>query len=78
MNGALLFDPRLLRSSFSRPKTRQIVGDAEKVGTLQALQQKAAQQGGWSDAQLADAFAQLGLTVFAGYFLNYAQTEPDV
>jgi hypothetical protein len=39
---------------------------------------KAAQQGGWSDAQLADAFAQLGLTVFTGYFLNYAQTEPDV
>ena len=24
-----------------------------------------------------DAFAQLGLTVFTGYFLNYAQTEPD-
>jgi hypothetical protein len=39
---------------------------------------KAAQQGGWSDAQLAEAFAQLGLTVFTGYFLNYAQTEPDV
>jgi len=38
----------------------------------------AAQQGGWSDAQLAEAFAQLGLTVFTGYFLNYAQTEPDV
>ena len=39
---------------------------------------KAAQRGGWSDAQLADAFAYLGLTVFTGYFLNYAQTDPDV
>jgi hypothetical protein len=29
-------------------------------------------------AQLADAFAQLGLTVFTGCFLNYAQTEPDI
>ena len=39
---------------------------------------KAAQQGGWNDAQLAEAFAQLGLTVFTGYFLYYARTEPDV
>jgi hypothetical protein len=39
---------------------------------------KAAQQVGWSDAQLAEAFAYPGLTVFTGYFLNYAQTAPDV
>jgi hypothetical protein len=39
---------------------------------------KAAQQAGWSDVQLAEAFAYLGLTVFTGYFLNYAQTAPDV
>ena len=38
---------------------------------------KAALQAGWSDAQLADAFAYLGLTVFTGYFLNYAQTDKD-
>src|SRR5260221_2760288 len=36
---------------------------------------KAAQQAGWSDSELAEAFAYLGLTVFTGYFLNYAQTE---
>jgi hypothetical protein len=30
------------------------------------------------DTQLAEAFAYLGLTVFTGYFLNYAQTDPDV
>jgi hypothetical protein len=28
--------------------------------------------------QLAEAFAYLGLTVFTGYFLNYAQTDADV
>lgn len=39
---------------------------------------KAAQQAGWSDADLAEAFAYLGLTVFTGYFLNFAQTDPDV
>jgi hypothetical protein len=39
---------------------------------------KAAQQAGWSDTQLTEAFAYLGLTIFTGYFLNYAQTGPDV
>jgi hypothetical protein len=39
---------------------------------------KAAQQHGWSDTELAEAFAYLGLTVFTGYFLNYAQTDRDV
>jgi hypothetical protein len=38
----------------------------------------AAQQAGWSDAQLADAFGYVGATVFTGYFLNYAQTDLDV
>jgi hypothetical protein len=38
---------------------------------------KAAQRAGWSDEQLTDAFAYLGLTVFSGYFLNYAQTDID-
>jgi hypothetical protein len=38
---------------------------------------KAAEYAGWSDAQLADSFAYLGLTVFMGYFLNYAQTDAD-
>lgn len=37
----------------------------------------AARSAGWSDAELAEAFAYLGLTVFTGYFLNYAQTSPD-
>jgi hypothetical protein len=38
---------------------------------------KAAQAAGWNDAQLAEAFAYLGLTLYTGYFLNYAQTSLD-
>ena len=33
---------------------------------------------GWSDEQLAEAFAYLGLAVFTSYFLNYADTELDI
>jgi hypothetical protein len=39
---------------------------------------KAAQQAGWNEEQLADAFAYLGATVFTGYFLNYAKTDLDL
>jgi hypothetical protein len=39
---------------------------------------KNAQQAGWADGQLADAFAYLGATVFTGFFLNYAQTDLDL
>ena len=38
----------------------------------------AAVDAGWSDEQLAEAFAYLGLAVFTAYFLNYAQTDLDV
>ena len=34
---------------------------------------KDAQQAGWSDEQLAEALAFIGLTVFTVHFLNYAQ-----
>lgn len=33
---------------------------------------------GWTDGQLAEAFAYLGLTLFTGYFLNYADTDLDL
>jgi hypothetical protein len=39
---------------------------------------KLATECGWSDDQLAEAFAYLGLTVFTAYFLNYAATELDL
>jgi hypothetical protein len=39
---------------------------------------KAAQQAGWTNEQLTEAFTYVGATVFTGYFLNYAQTDTDV
>lgn len=51
---------------------------AGNSGSVSDATWKSAQQGGWSDEQLADAFAFLGATVFTGYFLNYAQTELDI
>ena len=33
---------------------------------------------GWTDEQLAEAFASLGLAVFTAYFLNYAGTDLDL
>jgi hypothetical protein len=51
---------------------------AANSGNVTDATWKAAQQGGLSDEQLADAFAYLGATVFTGYFLKYAQTELDV
>jgi hypothetical protein len=39
---------------------------------------KAALKAGWSDEQLAEAFTNVGATVFTAYFLNYAKTELDV
>ena len=50
---------------------------AANSGNVTDATWKAAQQAGWSDEQLADAFAYVGATVFTGYFLNYAQTDMD-
>jgi hypothetical protein len=51
---------------------------AANSGNVTDATWKSALQTGWSDTQLAEAFVYLGLTVFTGYFLNYAQTEPDL
>ena len=51
---------------------------AANSGNVTDIRWNAAVQAGWSDEQLADAFAYLGATVFTGYFLNYAQTDLDV
>jgi len=50
---------------------------AANSGNVTDATWNAAQQAGWSDEQLTDAFVYLGLTVFTGYFLNYAQTDMD-
>lgn len=58
--------------------TRVVREAAANSGKVTDVTWKAAQRAGWSDAQLAEAFAHLGLMVFTGYFVNYAQTDPDV
>jgi hypothetical protein len=51
---------------------------AANSGNVADATWEAARLAGWSDAQLTETFAHLGLTMFTGYFLNYAQTEADV
>jgi hypothetical protein len=51
---------------------------AANSGTVTDATWKAALKAGWNDEQLAEAFANIGATVFTGYFLNYAKTELDV
>ena len=58
--------------------TRVVREAAANSGNVTDATWQASRQGGWSDEQLAEAFAHLGLTMFTGYFLNYAQTDPDV
>ena len=50
---------------------------AANAGKVADATWKAAQRADWSDEQLADAFANLGATVFTAYFLNYSETERD-
>ena len=57
--------------------TRLVREAAANSGNVTDATWKAAQQAGWSDEQLSDAFAYVGATVFTGYFLNYAQTDMD-
>jgi len=67
------------------------VGDAKTDALTHLVREAAADHGrvsdptwrkalasGWTDEQLAEAFAYLGLTVFTSYFLNYAATELDI
>jgi predicted nucleic acid-binding protein len=54
---------------------REAAGDHGRVSDATWKQAEAC---GWSDQQLAEAFAYLGLTVFTSYFLNFAATEVDL
>jgi hypothetical protein len=58
--------------------TRVVREAAADSGNVTDATWKAAQQAGWSDEHLTEAFAFLGLTMFTGYFLNYAQTDTDI
>lgn len=54
---------------------REAVGDSGRVSDTTW---HAATQAGWTDEEMAEAFAFLGLTVFTAYFLNYAETDLDL
>ena len=43
-----------------------------------AITSRLAHAGGWTEEQLAEAFACFGPTIFTAYFLNYAETELDL
>jgi hypothetical protein len=58
--------------------TRLVREAAADSGNVTDATWNDAQNAGWTDEQLAEAFAYLGLTVFTAYFLNYARTEIDV
>lgn len=51
---------------------------AANRGTVTDTTWTRALEAGWNDEQLAEAFAYVGLVVFTGYFLNYADTDLDV
>jgi hypothetical protein len=51
---------------------------ASNSGNVADATWNGARHAGWTDGQLADAFAYVGATAFTGYFLNYAQTDIDV
>lgn len=69
----------------------QELGEAKTDALISVVREAAANSGrvgdltwtraagsGWTDEQLAEAFAYLGLTIFTSYFLNYAGTELDI
>jgi hypothetical protein len=58
--------------------TRVVREATANSGNVTDATWKAAQQMAWSDEHLTEAFAFLGLTMFTGYFLNYAQTDADI
>ena len=72
----LIFNSPEFKADLVQNLYQQYLHRSPDPGGLQAFNQAAAS--GWSDEQLADAFAYLGSTVFTGYYLNYAQTDPDI
>jgi hypothetical protein len=58
--------------------TRVVREAAAHSGNVTDATWAAALQSGWNDGQLTEAFAHLGLTLFTSYFLNYAQTNPEI
>jgi alkylhydroperoxidase family enzyme len=72
----------LAGKNLGEEKTDALIGvvrqAAANSGHVSDLAWARAVGSGWSSEQLAEAFAYLGLTVFTSYFLNYAETDPDI
>ena len=48
------------------------------AGHVPEMTWKSALEAGWSDQQLAEAFAYIGLILYVDYFVHYAGTELDL
>lgn len=51
---------------------------ADDVGEVSDVTWKQAQEAGWDDVQLAEAFVYLALNLYTNYFNHYAGTELDI
>lgn len=51
---------------------------ASRVGAVEDSTWKQANETGWSDAELSEAFAHIAVNLFTNYFNHYAGTELDV
>lgn len=71
-NGTSLGDDRL---DTLLAVVRAAAGDVGEVGDTTWKQ---AQEAGWDDVQLAEAFVHLALNLYTNYFNHYAGTELDI
>ena len=70
--GELAFDPKLAA-------LLAVVREAAaNVGEVSDATWTAAQQAGWSDVQLSEAFAHLAVNLFTNFFNHYARTDLDL
>jgi AhpD family alkylhydroperoxidase len=70
--GELAFDPKLAA-------LLTVVREAAaNVGEVSDATWTAAQQAGWSDVQLSEAFAHLAVNLFTNFFNHYARTDLDL
>lgn len=53
-------------------------GAASNIGTVSDVAWKQALEAGWTEQELAEAFAHLAANLFTNYFNHYAETELDV
>ena len=70
--GEVTWDPRLAAL------VDVVRGAAERMGEVGNATWEAARSAGWSDRELADAFASIVANLFTNYFNHYVGTELDL